>query len=91
MENLVAAQEDTQQGIETRKVVHMGVCDKCVAHLKHFSGGKAVQVAQVEQEAAFFKKKRYEQGWIFKWAVDKPGMEGRPHRRRNLATWRWMQ
>jgi hypothetical protein len=65
--------------------------DKGMGNLEHVSGGKSVQVAQVEKEGTFFKKKRYEKSGVFKGAVDKPGMENRPHRRRNLATWRWMQ
>ena len=45
---LVAADEQTQQPLETRKMIHVGMADKNVVNFKHVPGRQGGYITQIE-------------------------------------------
>jgi hypothetical protein len=57
----------------------MGMRDKPMGDLQHFSGREAAQVPHIEEKGAPFKEEGYEEGRVLKRTIDESGMESRPH------------
>ena len=75
MENLLPPQQEPQQGVEPREVVHVGVGDERVAHLQELPRREGREIAEVEEQSPAVEEKVDVKPRIPERVVDQPGVE----------------
>ena len=58
MQFFFATQRDSQDTIETDKMIDVGVADEGVADFEQIAGSKRQRISQIENDRPVFKKKR---------------------------------
>lgn len=71
----VAAKTDTQEVVESREMVHMGVTHEDVTHPKERPRGEGADVADVEQDGATLELEVDAQPRVAPYTVDQPRVE----------------
>ena len=79
MEDLVPAEEDAQQGVEPREVVHMRMRHERMAHPQELPRRERMQIAEIEEQSPAVEQEIDVQPRIAEGIVDQPGMEERLH------------
>lgn len=69
-EFFISPKADSQEMVETDKVVHVGVGDEDVADFQYFSRGKGMKIAHIEKEGPSIKHEFDIHPWVAKGIVD---------------------